>query len=115
MKPIRIFRHEDWIQPGRVADYLDARGIAWELVAIDRGEPIPQSLDDVAGLVFLGGTMSVNDGHSWLAEEIRLIRSASARDVPMLGHCLTDRLYDSWIARVQTYAHRRGATRIASA
>jgi GMP synthase-like glutamine amidotransferase len=92
MKPIRIFRHEDWIQPGRIADYLDARGIAWELVAIDRGEPIPQSLDDVAGLVFLGGTMSVNDGHLWLAEEMRLIRLAAAQDLPMLGHCLGSQL-----------------------
>ena len=92
MKPIRIFRHEDWIQPGRIADYLDARGIAWELVAIDRRDPIPQSLDDVAGLVFLGGTMSVNDGHLWLADEMRLIRSAAAKDLPMLGHCLGSQL-----------------------
>jgi hypothetical protein len=28
MKPVRVFRHEDWIQAGRVAEYLDARGIA---------------------------------------------------------------------------------------
>lgn len=79
MKPIRIFRHEDWIQPGRVAEYLDARGIPWELIAIDQGEPVPQRIDDVAGLVFLGGTMSVNDGHPWLAEEMQLIRKAAAR------------------------------------
>jgi GMP synthase-like glutamine amidotransferase len=46
----------------------------------------------VAGLVFLGGTMSVNDGHLWLADEIRLIRSAAAQDLPMLGHCLGSQL-----------------------
>jgi hypothetical protein len=67
LKPVRIFRHEDWIQPGRVAQYFDARGVPWELIAIDRGEPVPQQLDDVAGLVFLGGTMSVNDGLPWQA------------------------------------------------
>jgi len=92
VKPILIFRHEDWIQPGRLGDYLDARGIVWELVAIDRGEPVPRRLDDVSGLVFLGGTMSVNDGHPWLADEMRLIRSAAARDLPMLGHCLGSQL-----------------------
>jgi GMP synthase-like glutamine amidotransferase len=92
LKPIRLFRHEDWIQPGRVAEYLDAHGIPWELVAIDRGEPIPQGVDDVSALVFLGGTMSVNDGHAWLAEEVRLIRTAAARNLPMLGHCLGSQL-----------------------
>lgn len=95
MKPIRIFRHEDWISPGRVAEYLDARGIPWELVAIDQGEAVPQRVDDVSGLVFLGGTMSVNDGHPWLAEEMRLIRTAAARDLPMLGHCMGSQLIAS--------------------
>jgi GMP synthase-like glutamine amidotransferase len=92
MKPIRIFRHQDWILPGRLTDFLDERGIAWELVAIDRGETVPQRLDDVAGLVFLGGTMSVNGSDRWLAEELRLIRSAAALDLPMLGHCLGSQL-----------------------
>jgi GMP synthase-like glutamine amidotransferase len=92
LKPIRCFRHEDWIQPGRIGEYLDARAIPWELVAIDRGESIPQDVDDVSALVFLGGTMSVNDGHTWLAEEMRLIRTAAARNLPMLGHCLGSQL-----------------------
>jgi GMP synthase-like glutamine amidotransferase len=92
MKPIRIFRHVDWIESGRLAEYLDERAIAWELVAIDRGDPIPQRLDDVAGLAFLGGTMSVNDDLPWIADETRLIRSAIERDVPVLGHCLGSQL-----------------------
>jgi GMP synthase-like glutamine amidotransferase len=92
MKPIRIFRHEDWINPGRVAEYLDARGVPWELVRIDQGDAIPQRIDDVSGLVFLGGTMSVNDGHPWLKEELELIRLAAAQDLPMLGHCLGSQL-----------------------
>jgi GMP synthase-like glutamine amidotransferase len=92
MKPIRIFRHEDWVNPGRVTEYLDTHGIAWELVRIDQRRPIPQRVDDIAGLVFLGGTMSVNDNHTWLDEEMALIRRAAARDVPMLGHCLGSQL-----------------------
>jgi GMP synthase-like glutamine amidotransferase len=92
MKPIRIFRHEDWIRPGRVTEYLDARGIAWELICIDHGDPVPQSVEDVSGLVFLGGTMSVNDSYSWLQDEMRLIRLAAARDLPMLGHCMGSQL-----------------------
>jgi GMP synthase-like glutamine amidotransferase len=87
-----LFRHEDWIQAGRIADYLDAQAIPWELVAIDHGESIPQGVDDVSALVFLGGTMSVNDRHPWLADEMRLIRAAAARNLPMLGHCLGSQL-----------------------
>jgi len=92
MKPIRIFRHEDWINPGRLGDYLDARKIPWQLVRIDQGDSIPQQVDDVSALVFLGGTMSVNDDHAWLGEEMRLIRRAAARDLPMLGHCMGSQL-----------------------
>jgi GMP synthase-like glutamine amidotransferase len=92
MKPIRIFRHEDWITPGRVTEYLDSHGVPWELVAIDCGEAVPQRVDDVAGLVFLGGTMSVNDAYPWLDDEMRLIRLAAAQDLPMLGHCMGSQL-----------------------
>lgn len=92
MKPIRIFRHEDWIKPGRIGEYLDAKRIPWELVAIDQGETIPQTVDDVSGLVFLGGTMSVNDGYDWIEQELRLIRRAAEEDLPMLGHCLGSQL-----------------------
>ena len=92
MKPIRIFRHEDWINSGRVTEYLDAKGVPWQLVGIDRGDPVPQRVDDVSGLVFLGGTMSVNDGHAWLDDEMQMIQLAAAQDLPMLGHCMGSQL-----------------------
>ncbi|MEM7296471.1 MAG: type 1 glutamine amidotransferase [Pseudomonadota bacterium] len=92
MKPIRIFQHEDWIPPGRLTQILDAQDTPFELVCIDHGDKVPRALDDVSGLVFLGGTMSVNDDLPWLADEMDLIRHASARDVPMLGHCLGSQL-----------------------
>lgn len=92
MKPVRIFRHEDWILPGRLTQYLDAQSIPWEVVRIDQGDPVPQTVDDVAGLAFLGGTMSVNDEFPWQLDEMALIRKAAAQDVPMLGHCMGSQL-----------------------
>ncbi len=92
MEPIRIFRHEDWIQPGRVTEYLAAQGIPWELIRVDQGDPVPQGVDGISGLVFMGGSMSVNDDYPWLAEETRLIRLAASRNVPMLGHCMGSQL-----------------------
>jgi GMP synthase-like glutamine amidotransferase len=92
MKPVRIFRHEDWVHAGRLTQFLNARSIPWALVRIDQGEPVHQTIDDVAGLAFLGGTMSVNDGLPWQLDELALIRKATAEDVPMLGHCLGSQL-----------------------
>ncbi len=92
MKPIRIFRHEDWIQSGRLEEYLADHGVPVELVCVDRGDAVPQQIDDVSGLAFLGGTMSVNDEYPWLAEEMALIRTAAAKDLPMLGHCMGSQL-----------------------
>lgn len=92
MKSIRIFRHEDWIEAGHLTDTLSRRGIPYELIAIDQGEPVPQSVDDVAGLAFLGGTMSVNDPLPWIDDELRLIRHARKKQLPVLGHCFGSQL-----------------------
>jgi GMP synthase-like glutamine amidotransferase len=92
VKPIRIFRHEDWVQPGRLIEYLAIHNVPWELVRIDQQDPVPATIGDASGLVFLGGTMSVNDGYDWLAEEMELIRIAASEGLPMLGHCLGSQL-----------------------
>jgi GMP synthase-like glutamine amidotransferase len=92
MKPIRIFRHEDWIKAGHLTDTLARRGVPYELVAIDEGMSVPDSVDDVSGLAFLGGTMSVNDPLPWIDDELRLIRRARDKRLPVLGHCLGSQL-----------------------
>ncbi len=92
MKPIRIFRHVDCEGPGYLLDVLARHGLPHELVCIDRGDAVPPRIDDVAGLVFMGGGMSANDELPWIAEELGLIRRAMAADVPVLGHCLGGQL-----------------------
>jgi GMP synthase-like glutamine amidotransferase len=92
MKPIRIFRHVNSEGPGYLSDFLSKHGIRFHLVRCDLGEAIPQGLNDVAGLVFMGGPMSVNDPYAWINEELRLIRRAAALGMPILGHCLGGQL-----------------------
>ena len=92
MKPVRIFQHEDWISGGRIVEILSQRGLPFEIISIDGGDPVPSTVDDVAGLVFLGGTMSVNDHLPWIDEELALIRTAQRRGLPILGHCLGSQL-----------------------
>jgi GMP synthase-like glutamine amidotransferase len=92
MKPVVIFRHSPTEGPGYFSAWLEAQRIPWRLVRIDAGEPVPESPVNAAGLVFMGGPMSVNDDLPWIPEALALIRRAVAADVPVLGHCLGGQL-----------------------
>jgi GMP synthase-like glutamine amidotransferase len=92
MKPVRIFQHEGWIGGGRVIETLTRRNLPFEIVSIESGDPVPGGVDDVSAMVFLGGTMSVNDPLPWIERELSLIRQGQARGLPMLGHCLGSQL-----------------------
>lgn len=92
MKPVAIFRHVVNEGPGYFADYLDAKGIPWQLIRIDEGDPLPGDPRQFAGLAFMGGPMSVNDDLPWIRRELALIRAAVGANVPCLGHCLGGQL-----------------------
>ena len=92
MNPVAIFRHSSTEGPGYLATYFDRQGIPWRLVRLDEGEPVPERPDAFSGLVMMGGPMSVNDDLPWIPPLLDLIRSAIAKDVPVLGHCLGGQL-----------------------
>jgi GMP synthase-like glutamine amidotransferase len=92
LKPIAIFRHTVTEGPGYLATFLDERKIPWQLIRIDAGDAVPHSAAAYAGLVFMGGPMSVNDDLPWIAPLLTLIRDAYAKDIPLLGHCLGGQL-----------------------
>lgn len=92
MKPIAIFRHAAHEGPGHFATFCDAHSLAWQLLSIDAGEPVPVSPGAYSGLVFMGGPMSVNDDLPWIAPALNLIRAAAAAGIPLLGHCLGGQL-----------------------
>lgn len=88
MKPLRCFRHVVCEPPGYLGTLFEARGIPFEVVCLDEGIAVPQDLDDVAGLVFMGGAGNVNEPTDWMQQEFDLIRRALEREIPMLGICL---------------------------
>jgi GMP synthase-like glutamine amidotransferase len=92
MLPVLIFRHIAYEGPGYLEDYLIRKGIPYKMVCIDAGEPVPEDIEPVAGLVFMGGNMSVNDTLPWIAQEVALIRKSLAENIPVLGHCLGGQL-----------------------
>jgi GMP synthase-like glutamine amidotransferase len=91
-KEILIFRHFPTEGPGYFARFLDRQGLAHRTIKVDEGEPVPESIADIPGLVFMGGPMSVNDRLPWIPKALQLIREAVAADVPVLGHCLGGQL-----------------------
>jgi len=92
MKPIAIFRHIDCEGPGYLASVLKRYELDYQLIRIDAGDPLPTSIDDFSAVVFMGGSMSVNDPLPWIDQELNLIRQALDRQMPLLGHCLGGQL-----------------------
>ena len=88
MRPIAIFRFSRTEGPAYFADWLDARGLAWQLVPLDEGAPMPVDPRAFSGIALMGGPMSVNDGLHWQAPLGSLLRAAVDREIPVLGHCL---------------------------
>jgi len=92
MKPIAIFRHSPGEGPGYFATFLDHHSLPWTLIRIDDGVAPPSTPDDFSGLCFMGGPMSVNDELPWIPATLALIRSADAKSIPVIGHCLGGQL-----------------------
>lgn len=85
---VRIFMHAAGEGPGYLGIMLGRARVPHRIVRVFDGAPVPASLDGIAGLVFLGGPMSVNDPLPWIEPELALIRAALAAEVPVLGLCL---------------------------
>lgn len=86
MHPIRILRHASTHGPGYLAEYLQRRGIPYEVIALDSGQALPKHTDSTAALVLLGGPMGVRDEYAWLDEEREFTRRAFESGLPLLGH-----------------------------
>ncbi|BBP00927.1 type 1 glutamine amidotransferase [Sulfuriferula nivalis] len=100
MKPVAVFRHIATEGAGYFADFLTEQDIPYLLIKIDEDETIPTNPLDYSGLVFMGGSMSVNDNLPWISDSLNLIRAAIAADVPVLGHCLGGQLISKALGAV---------------
>ena len=88
MKPVRIFRHVACEGPGYLGTFLEQNKIPYDVICIDEGVLVPQNLDDISGLIFMGGGMNVTDPLQWISEEKELIKRAIEKNIPVLGICL---------------------------
>jgi len=75
--------------PGRLAQWLDDAGLDVQVVDLAAGAPVP-ALDDAAGLVVLGGTMShdADVTYPFLPAVRAALRAAVSTELPTLAVCL---------------------------
>ncbi|SPE36551.1 Glutamine amidotransferase class-I [Candidatus Sulfopaludibacter sp. SbA6] len=84
---VLAFRHVPFEGAGLMHPVLRQRGISIEYVDL-YGGAAPPDIAAAAGLIFLGGPMSVNDGLPYLKQEMDFILAAVGRQQPVLGICL---------------------------
>ncbi|MCC5824125.1 MAG: type 1 glutamine amidotransferase [Phycisphaerales bacterium] len=93
MARIVILQHNEHAHAGRLARCLRDHGFRLDIRRVDLppeagGKPVPSDLDNLHGLVVLGGAQNVDENHPFLAQEQALIRMAHEAGLPIVGICL---------------------------
>src|SRR5215203_618009 len=87
MKPVLVRQHEEMTPPGLLVEWLEERGMPYEVHHSYRGEPVP----DPSNYMFvasLGSPYGPNDKHEpSVVDELGLIGDAVEKEVPVLGLC----------------------------
>jgi GMP synthase (glutamine-hydrolysing) len=97
MSDILILQHAAAEGPAAIGESLSRQGLGTRILRIDRGDPVPDSLDGAAGLVVMGGPMGVYETERYphLVAELRLIKRCLREEKPILGICLGSQLLAS--------------------
>jgi GMP synthase-like glutamine amidotransferase len=82
-----LLQHGDWGPPALLAEWLDERGIPYDVHRTYVGEPMPDP-SRYAFVASLGSNRNPNDTDDpAVADELVLLRRAIDHDVPVLGLC----------------------------
>lgn len=94
MATILTIQHSRLGTPGRLGATLRDHGFRLDLrtPAMPGGRGLPPDLDNVHGLLCLGGPQNVDEPHPWMEGERALIREAHRRGMPVVGICLGHQL-----------------------
>ncbi|WP_157042039.1 type 1 glutamine amidotransferase [Nitriliruptor alkaliphilus] len=91
MRRLLLLSHHDLTGPSAFTPVLDAHrhSIPWEQIDVG-DDALPTDLDDVAGLLVMGGPQSTTDleRHPELVDEMKHLTRAVEAGIPVLGVCL---------------------------
>ena len=87
---VLVFEHVAGEDTARLGAILGRNGHRLRVVSLHEGGVVPVDLDDVDGLIVMGGPMNVDqtDRYPWMEQEIRYVRHAHGAGVPIVGVCL---------------------------
>jgi len=92
MARIIVLQHEARETPGRLGMTLRDHGFKLDVRRLDLPEDqspgIPEDLDDVHGVISMGGGANVGEDHWWMDRELALLRMAHDAKLPVFGVCL---------------------------
>jgi GMP synthase (glutamine-hydrolysing) len=107
-----VLQHASTEGPQRLGELLEEAGVAVEVCALDRGQPVPRELPAEVPLVVMGGALGVGDigdpAYPYLADEVSLLRDRLEADAPVLGVCLGAQLL-AHAAGAEVYVRSRPA------
>ena len=87
---IIVFQHSERGGPGRLGATLRDHGFKLDIRRLDLlgAKGLPVDLDNVHGIISLGGPQNVGESHAWMSGEMELLRKAHAKQLPLIGICL---------------------------
>lgn len=87
---IIVFQHSERGGPGRLGASLRDHGFKLDIRRLDilGAKGLPADLDNVHGIISLGGPQNVGEAHEWMPGEIDLLKQAHLKQLPVIGICL---------------------------
>jgi GMP synthase-like glutamine amidotransferase len=87
VRPVLVRQHEEMTPPGLLVEWLEERGIPYEVHHSYKGEAVPDPTR-YAFVASLGSPCGPNDTHEpGVVDELGLVGAAVENDVPVLGLC----------------------------
>ena len=84
-----LVTHVTAIDVGAIPDLLAGLGRPTRVMRANKGEPFPQDVESLGGVVSFGGPQSANDDHiDYVRAELDWMPRVMAAGVPLLGICL---------------------------
>ncbi len=87
---ILIICHGDAPRIGCLGELLQRHNLAHKICMAGLGEPMPKDPQQFAGIIIMGGAMSIyeKDHLDWLCAEMLWLENAMKRGIPVFGICL---------------------------
>lgn len=87
---IIVFQHSERGGPGRLGATLRDHGFKLDIrrLDLDGAGALPPDLDDVHGIISLGGPQNVGESHEWMPGEMAILKRAHEQQLPVIGICL---------------------------